>query len=88
MRNEREVWQAHDLVRLVMVFLLFLSAASTAKAQQTTGAPCSSSATTTIDGKYVPSPAPDFGGVINLSAADSKPCWPPKIGLRAHRTCC
>jgi arylsulfatase len=53
--------------------------APAAHAQQTTGVPCAPSATTTVDGKYIPSPPPDFGGVINLSATDSKPCWPAKI---------
>jgi arylsulfatase A-like enzyme len=78
--NKRENrWQFRVQVRLAMLFLLFLSAASTARAQQTAGAPCSTSATTTIDGKYVPSQPPEFGGVINLNAADSKPCWPAKI---------
>jgi arylsulfatase len=63
----------------MMLFLVLLSAAPTTKAQQTTGVPCSASATTTVDGKYVPPPAPGFAGTINLSATDSKTCWPPKI---------
>ena len=58
---------------------MFLLTAATSHAQQTTGVPCSPSATTTVDGKYVPSPPSDFGGVINLSATDSKPCWPAKV---------
>lgn len=41
--------------------------------------PCSPNATTTIDGKHLPSPPTPFGGVINLSAAQSKPCWPPAV---------
>ena len=67
------------LLKLFVVSLMFGLAALGAKAQQTTGVACSTSATTTIDGKYVPSPPPDFGGVINLNATDSKPCWPAKI---------
>jgi arylsulfatase A-like enzyme len=59
--------------------LIILAMSLTARAQQTTGVPCSTSTTTTVDGKYVPSPPPDFGGVINLSATDSKPCWPAKL---------
>src|SRR4051812_14835955 len=31
-----------------------------------------------VDGKYLPNPAPKFGGVINPSAKDSKPYWPPQ----------
>ena len=36
-------------------------------------------ATTTIDGKYLPPPPPKFGGVINPSAVESKPFWPPRV---------
>jgi arylsulfatase A-like enzyme len=53
--------------------------ATTALAQQVTGTPGSPSATTTIDGRYLPNPPPPFGGDINLSATDSKPYWPPQI---------
>jgi arylsulfatase A-like enzyme len=48
-------------------------------AQQTTGVPGSPSATSTIDGRYLPPPEPKFGGVINLTAKDSKPYWPPTV---------
>jgi arylsulfatase A-like enzyme len=59
---------------------IVMVAAPSARAQiQTTGVPGSPSATTTIDGKYIPNPAPPFGGVINLSAVDSKPAWPPTV---------
>jgi Sulfatase len=50
-----------------------------AMAQQTTGAPGSPSATTTIDGKYLPPPPPKFGGEINLEASQSKPYWPAQV---------
>ena len=50
-----------------------------APAQQITGTPGSPSATTTIDGKYLPPPPPKFGGVIKESAKDSKPYWPPRV---------
>ena len=49
-----------------------------ALAQQANGVPGSPSATTTIDGKYLPSPPPQFGGEIDLNAAQSKPWWPPR----------
>ncbi len=68
-----------SLLNLVAVSLMLVLAPLSAKAQQTTGVPCSPSATTTVDGKYVPPPTPGFAGTINLSATDSKPCWPPKI---------
>src|SRR5262245_29092795 len=35
--------------------------------------------TRSLDGRYLPNPPPKFGGVINLSAKDSKPYWPPKV---------
>jgi len=79
MRNSKKFEKTRGLLQLVGLFLLFLSASFTINAQQTTGMPCSTSATTTIDGKYVPSPPPAFGGVINLNAASSKACWPAKI---------
>ena len=68
-----------SLLNLVAVSLMLVLAPLSAKAQQTTGVPCSPSATTTVDGKYVPPPTPGFAGTINLTATDSKPCWPPKI---------
>ena len=49
------------------------------KAPETAPAPGSPGATITIDGKYLPAPAPKFGGVINLAAKDSKPYWPPQV---------
>jgi len=52
---------------------------ASANAQQVTGTPGSASATTTIDGKQIPSPPPKFGGVIKQSAKDSTPWWPPRI---------
>src|SRR5271165_5335742 len=49
-----------------------------APAQEITGTPGSPSATTTISGEQLPAP-PKFGGVINESAKDSKPWWPPRL---------
>ncbi|MCO6042763.1 arylsulfatase [Aeoliella sp. ICT_H6.2] len=43
------------------------------------GEPGSPSATTTLDGKQLPPPAPKFGGVIKDNAMESKPWWPPRI---------
>jgi arylsulfatase len=47
--------------------------------QQTTGVPGSPSATTTINGTYLPPQPPKFGGTINLQADQSKPWWPPQV---------
>jgi arylsulfatase A-like enzyme len=68
------------IVAAVGAFLLaaILSVAPVA-AQQVTGVPGSPSATTTIDGKYLPPPPPKFGGVINMNATDSKPYWPAQV---------
>ena len=51
----------------ILAFIVaVMLAAAPAFAQQITGAPGSPSATTTIDGKYLPPPPPKFGGAINL----------------------
>jgi len=39
----------------------------------------SANATTTISGKQLPAPDPDFGGVIKEKASESTPWWPPRI---------
>src|SRR5262249_43163474 len=67
------------LCALLAALMLFPLAAVTALAQQIAGTPGSPSATTTIDGKYLPPSPPTFGGVINLDAKDSKPYWPPTV---------
>jgi arylsulfatase A-like enzyme len=48
-------------------------------AQETIGTPGSPSATTTVDGRYLPNPPPAFGGEIGLDAKNSKAFWPPQI---------
>jgi hypothetical protein len=67
-KNAKKVTQGRSLLYVVALFMMVLFAAASAMAQQTTGTPCSPSATTTIDGKYLPSPPAPFGGEINLSA--------------------
>jgi len=59
--------------------MAFLLTAVAVQAQQTTGVPCSPSATTTADGRYLPNPPAPFGGVIDLNANGSKPCWPATV---------
>lgn len=46
---------------------------------QTTGTPGSPSATTTVSGKQLPAPDPEFGGVIREGALQSKAWWAPRI---------
>ncbi|MFZ0613012.1 MAG: arylsulfatase [Desulfobacterales bacterium] len=62
-----------------MIAVVLMAAAPFAQAQQIMGTPGSPSATTTVDGNYLPNPPAKFGGVINLDAKDSKPYWPPNI---------
>ena len=64
---------------IACLFLLPAVAPSARAQVQTTGTPGSPSATTTIDGRYIPNPPPPFAGKVNLSAADSKPGWPPTV---------
>ena len=50
-----------------------------AQAQDTTGTPGSPSATTSIDGKQLPAPDPQYAGDIKGNALQSKPWWAPRI---------
>ncbi|MEO8350618.1 MAG: sulfatase-like hydrolase/transferase, partial [Chthoniobacteraceae bacterium] len=62
-----------------MLVAALMVVAPSAQAQQTTGTPGSPSATTTIDGRYLP-PAPQpFQGQINLNVDQSKPAWPARV---------
>src|SRR5262245_3539299 len=65
----------------VWTSLVALTVASTPAAaqQQTTGIPGSPSATTTIDGRYLPPPAQPFQGRIELNAIQSRPAWPARV---------
>src|SRR5450631_2300847 len=62
---------------LIAVAAMFV--ASPASAQQINGTPGDPSATMTLDGKQLPPPPMQFGGVIKESATDSKPYWPPRV---------
>jgi arylsulfatase len=68
-----------QLFALTLGLLVGTALSPVADAQDTTGVPGSPSATTTIDGRYLP-PAPQpFGGEIGLDAKDSKPYWPAQV---------
>jgi arylsulfatase A-like enzyme len=74
MKSLRQIFLGAMLAAAVM------AAAPSARTEvQTTGTLGSPSATTTIDGKQLPPPDPKFGGVINESAVNSKPWWPPTV---------
>ena len=62
-----------------VLFCFITVVAVTAMAQEVTGTPGSPSATTTLDGRYLPNPPEPFGGIINLDAFNSKPYWPPTV---------
>jgi arylsulfatase A-like enzyme len=79
MSNLRKLTRRGVLHWLLAACFLVPLAAVTVHAQKITGEPGSPSATTTIDGKYLPSPPPPFGGVINLGAEQSKPFWSPTV---------
>src|SRR4029450_9009608 len=74
MKSPRQIFLRGMLAAAVM------AVAPSARAQvQVTGEVGSPSATTTIDGKQLPAPDPNFGGVIKEKATDSKPLWPPTV---------
>jgi hypothetical protein len=80
MRNAEKGSQTRDLVGWIIFVLVFLLVSvATALAQQVTGQLGSPSAKTTIDGKQIPAPPLKFGGLINPSAKDSTPWWPPRV---------
>lgn len=64
--------------RLFGTFLLLAIPYAQAQ-EQVTGTLGSPTATTTIEGTYLPPPPPTFGGHIELNAAQSTPWWPPRI---------
>jgi len=66
-------------IGIVASVAAFLSNAVLASSQEVTGTLGAPSATTTIDGRYLPNPLASFGGEIGLSAKDSKPYWQPNI---------
>jgi hypothetical protein len=68
-----------NLIAVTLGLLEGVALPSTAMAQETTGVPGSPSATTTVDGRYLPPPPPPFGGEIGLNAKNSKPYWAPTV---------
>ncbi|MCL5779236.1 arylsulfatase [Limibaculum sp. FT325] len=70
----------HFLIRLLSGALaLLVSAGAPALAQPTAAAPGAPNATITLDGKQLPPPVPEFGGVIGNDALGSTPWWPPRV---------
>jgi arylsulfatase A-like enzyme len=71
----------HHGIFVTFVVMLSMAActAMPAKTRQTTDTPGSPSATSTISGKQLPAPEPQFGGVIKQNALQSMPWWAPRI---------
>jgi len=78
-REREEHVMKNQLVALTVGLLVGTALTAVASAQETTGVPGSPSATTTIDGRYLPPPPAPFGGEVGLDAKDSKPYWPAQI---------
>lgn len=68
----------HIACALGLAFFSLTSALRAAEIQ-TSGAPGSPGATTTIDGAQLPPPDPSFGGVIHDDALTSRAWWAPRI---------
>jgi len=76
---EKKVMKLNAVSTTISVALTAAVCASTATAQQITGTPGAPDATTTISGKQLPAPDPQFGGVIKDDALKSKAWWAPRI---------
>jgi len=63
----------------ILATIVFAVPGAPALGQQTTGTPGSPSATTTIDGRYIPAPPQPFQGQIELNALQSKQAWPARV---------
>jgi arylsulfatase len=73
MNAPNELPKDRGLPKLTTASLLFLLVAVTVNAQQINGTPGSPESTQSIHGQVLPPPSPQFGGVINLNATQSKP---------------
>ena len=68
-----------ELLALTLGLLVGTALTAVASAQQTTGEPGSPSATTTIDGNYLPPPPPSSAARSISRPRNSKPYWPPQV---------
>jgi len=66
-------------IKIGILSATLVAIALTAYALEVTGVPGSASATTTISGKQLPAPEPEFGGDIKDDALSSKTWWAPRI---------
>ena len=77
--HARQAGRKSFAMTLVTTTFALLLSGNHALAVETTGQPGSASATTTISGKQLPAPDPEFGGVIKDDALSSTAWWPPRI---------
>src|SRR6476646_6635902 len=68
----------HILQSLTLATALLLLVPSM-KAQKIYGQEGSADATMSVDGKPLPAPPPNFGGVLKEDVKDSKIWWPPRL---------
>ena len=79
-RSTQSLRGQRDAIRdVVLAQALAAGPGAPADAPPAAAPPGSPAATTTIDGRYLPSPPPSFGGQINLNAYQSVPWWPARI---------
>ena len=67
------------IIAVLLILMLAACTAMPAKSPEVTGKLGSPDATTTISGKQLPPPAPEFGGVIKDNAMQSTGWWPPRV---------
>jgi arylsulfatase len=72
---ERKTIATAIAANLAITVCVFVLTTALTHARQITGVLGSPSTTTTIDGKQLPPPSAQFGGVVKQSALDSTPWW-------------
>ncbi|MBB3447254.1 arylsulfatase [Rhizobium sp. BK379] len=76
MRRHRVLHISRSLIAALGFTALTGFGCPAAFAQAVSGEP---GATTTLDGKQLPTPTPEFGGVIKEKASESQPWWAPRV---------
>jgi len=71
--------QARTIGRALLAAAMLLGTAASATELETSGKPGAPDATTTVSGKQLPAPPPEFGGVIKHDALNSNTWWPPRV---------
>ena len=69
----------NQILKVGILAVSLMAIVCSVNAQEVTGKPGSPGATTTISGKQLPAPDPEFGGEIKQGALQSTPWWAPRI---------